>query len=61
MDFILQKNLPKWEKVTLNPKLFVPGTIYRCSQCHTEILVPYGRSIYSYDHCTNCNTQLVYE
>lgn len=50
----------KWEKIKLNPKLFIPGTLYRCPKCRTEILVPYGHNIHNYNYCNNCKIKLVY-
>lgn len=57
--------LPMWEEVHLNPKIFCPGTLYRCRKCKTEILVPYGYSVrfvqsYVCRYCPTCKTQEIF-
>lgn len=52
------KNILNWERVVLNPKLMIGGSLYRCPKCKNELFIPYGRSIRDYKYCDNCKERL---
>lgn len=57
-DLLFTKNILNWERVVLNPKLMIGGSLYRCPKCKNELFIPYGRSIRDHKYCNNCKEQL---